>query len=201
MIKRIFLVINKFWKEYTQPGEVTREGTIPTSEALCISKEGNLFFLNISDTFKMQISKEDSLDLQVQIDIGCKTRVKIIHISGRFVKAEIIIKDNRYLVSLDYAERLLDVCSQPIQSYSKYLFGIKKSSGTNDDPQIWWVKEYSGPYTGIYITGVELKDENEELYPPDWVGKEISGDPDSFDADILLVKPTAIEQALGVTRY
>ena len=204
MFERRFLLKNNNWKEYMQPGEVTKEGSLSPEVNLFIAQEGVNSFLFIDSTFNQQIPKEEREDLREVINSQCKVSVKTIVVSGNLVKAELTIKRDFkefvYLISHEDAENLFKLCAQPLQTYCKYIFGMKKSYFGIEDPQIWWIKEYSGPYAGITFTGVELKDSKEELILPDWAGKEISNDPENMDAQLFSLKPTKIEQVLGVYR-
>ena len=106
--------------------------------------------------------------------------VELTDVLGKVAKAEVIIiqspKTFRYLVPVEEAQELLTVCHEPPLSYKKYFFGIAPRM-LNSDPQVWYVKEFEGPHTGFFITGVELKDAGDQMFPPDWVGTEVTEDP------------------------
>ena len=48
------------------------------------------------------------------------------------------------------------------------------------------------------MTGVELKKPEEEIIKPDWVGEEITNEFDDFEAELITLKPTKIEETLGM---
>ena len=149
MIERMFLTKSDQWRGFVQPGEKTKLG-----------------FLSIDE--KRMAS------------------VKLIEVENLKVKAELRIfqsqnipdpKNFNFLISVEEAEELLKICHDPILNYTKHYFGIKTHFYSKEDPQIWYVKEYEGPHKGFIITGVTLKDTNEILSPPEWVGAEVTNDP------------------------
>jgi len=205
MLEKRFLVKNNSWKEFIQPGELTNEGVIASDINVFLAHEGAARILHINDTFTQLISEEEYEELYSAVSNHAKIRIKTVAMSGRMVKAELSIQkvDNSfvYLISMEDAESLLQKCSQPIQTYSLYQFGMRRSYWDTGDPQIWWVKEYTGPYAGIIVTGVFLKSPTETLTYPAWVGKEISNDSDNLDAELCSLKPTKIETILGQPLY
>jgi adenylate cyclase len=52
----------------------------------------------------------------------------------------------------------------------------------------WEVDEYAGANHGLTVAEVELKDAKEEVELPDWVDREISGDPRYYNSN-LSIKP------------
>ncbi len=52
----------------------------------------------------------------------------------------------------------------------------------------WEVDEYAGANHGLTVAEVELKDAKEDVELPDWVDREISGDPRYYNSN-LSIKP------------
>ena len=52
----------------------------------------------------------------------------------------------------------------------------------------WEVDEYGGANSGLTVVEVELKDAKEQVELPDWVDREVSGDPRYFNSN-LSTKP------------
>lgn len=52
----------------------------------------------------------------------------------------------------------------------------------------WEVDQFSGANLGLTIAEVELKDANEQLELPDWITREVSGDPRYLNSN-LSIKP------------
>jgi adenylate cyclase len=61
--------------------------------------------------------------------------------------------------------------------------------GVND----WIVDEYDGLLKGITIAEIELEKENSEIELPNWVGREVTHDPQYSKIRMLLSKLTAVE--------
>ena len=169
MYERMFLTKNENWKAFTQPGEKIKIGFLSTDEKR-------------------------------------RVLVELIEVSGKKVKAELRIyqaqdlpdpKNFNFLISIEEAEDLLKICQDPILSYTKYLFGIRSNIYTLSDTQIWYVKEYEGPHKGFIISGVELHTAADTLFPPNWIGAEITNDPKYQDINILTCTLTPIQQVLG----
>ena len=205
MLEKRFTVKNDSWKEYAQPGEVTKEGFLPPEVSSFLTQEGTNYFFYVDNFFCCQVPQEDYPTLQALIKSDAKIGLKIVAVSGKVVIVELSIKNSEqelsYLISQGDAEKLLTLCVQPIQTYSKYYFGMKKSYYSSEDPQVWWVMEYTGAYAGIKVTGVQLKSTYDELFFPTWVGQEIKGNLSVLDKDLFSLKPTKIEEVLGTPLY
>jgi CYTH domain-containing protein len=210
MVEKKFTAKNNNWKAFTQLGEVTREGYLLHETNVFIVQEGINYFLYIDKILKHQFPEEDYIVIYgiikefLNSHVEGKIVIKVIAVSGKIVKSELILKkvyhpdeSASYLISIEDAEKLLSLCTQPLQTYHKYYFGIKKSYWGIEDPQTWWIKEYTGPYSGVIMTGVELKDPSEELFIPDWAGSEITSKEEYQEIDLLSLKPTKIEEAVA----
>lgn len=75
-----------------------------------------------------------------------------------------------YEIPIDEAKQILDIlCEKPlIEKYrTKIIF----------PDLIWEVDEFIGENSGLVIAEVELKNENQRIDLPDWIGKEVSANP------------------------
>ena len=52
----------------------------------------------------------------------------------------------------------------------------------------WEVDEFSGDNHGLTVAEVELKNAKEQVELPDWIDREVSGDPRYFNSN-LSIKP------------
>ncbi len=68
----------------------------------------------------------------------------------------------------DALDMINNACEKPI--IEKYRTKIK----LNDDT--WEVDEFVGDNEGLVIAEIELKDENQKIILPDWVGEEVTND-------------------------
>jgi adenylate cyclase len=171
MLERMFLTKSDQWRGFVQPGEKTRLGFLSTDNTRIVS-------------------------------------VKLVEVESQKVKAELRVfqsqntpdpKNFNFLISIEEAEELLEMCHTPILNYTKHYFGIKTNFYSKEDPQVWYVKEYKDPHKGFVITGVVLKDDTEILSPPEWVGAEITNDQKYQNYNIATCALTPIEKTLGIS--
>ena len=75
-----------------------------------------------------------------------------------------------YEIPIEDAKLILNIlCEKPL--IEKYRTKIEINEIT------WEVDEFVGENDGLVIAEVELKDENQIIVLPDWIGEEVSGNP------------------------
>ena len=82
-----------------------------------------------------------------------------------------------YEIPVDEANAMLDeLCERPLieKNRSKVVF-----SGFT-----WEIDEFFGDNEGLIIAEVELKDENQTVEIPEWIGEEVSGDTRYFNSNL-----------------
>jgi len=83
-----------------------------------------------------------------------------------------------YEIPVSDANEMIDrLCERPIIEKTRYRI-----------PQgniAWEVDEFAGDNTGLIVAEVELKDENQTVDFPDWIGKEVTNDPRYFNANLV----------------
>ena len=73
-----------------------------------------------------------------------------------------------YEIPIEDAKLILNtLCEMPL--IEKYRTKIEMNEVT------WEVDEFVGENDGLVIAEVELKDENQKIVLPDWIGEEVSG--------------------------
>lgn len=77
-------------------------------------------------------------------------------------------------IPLDEAEALLELCEPTAIKKERYL--VKVGQHTFE------VDEFHGDNQGLIMAEVELKTEAEAYTKPDWLGKEVTGDPRYYNA-------------------
>ncbi|HPI38246.1 MAG TPA: CYTH domain-containing protein [Ignavibacteriaceae bacterium] len=83
-----------------------------------------------------------------------------------------------YEIPVDDANLMLDsLCEKPI--IEKYRAKIEYKGA------IWEVDEFHGENEGLVVAEVELKDENQVVEIPSWIGEEVSGDPRYFNSNLI----------------
>ena len=86
-----------------------------------------------------------------------------------------------YEIPMTDANEMLDrLCERPLIEKTRY-----RISHTG---LVWEVDEFEGENRGLITAEVELKDELQSVTLPGWIGKEVTGDPRYFNAN-LVAKP------------
>jgi CYTH domain-containing protein len=87
-------------------------------------------------------------------------------------------KEFEYEIPFSDAEDLLDsLCERPLIEKNRYRITI--------GDLVWEVDEFFGANAGLVIAEVELKSEDQVVELPDWIGKEVSGDPRYFNSNLI----------------
>ncbi len=80
----------------------------------------------------------------------------------------------------DANEMLVNLCEHPPIEKMRYRIMYKGHT--------WEVDEFTGANQGLTVAEVELKDAKEQVELPDWIDREVSGDPRYFNSN-LSIKP------------
>ncbi len=80
----------------------------------------------------------------------------------------------------DANEMLDQLCEKPLIEKTRYRIS---HAGL-----VWEVDEFEGENHGLITAEVELKDERQAVELPGWIGKEVTGNPDYFNSN-LVAKP------------
>lgn len=80
-----------------------------------------------------------------------------------------------YAIPTEDAMLMLDtLCDRPLIEKTRYV--LKQGDLT------WEIDEFAGENQGLIVAEVELKDENQSVELPSWIGPEVSHDPRYFNA-------------------
>ena len=109
-------------------------------------------------------------------------RVRTAGDKGYFTVKGITVGDSRaeyeYEIPLNDAKEMLDkIAERPLIEKTRYR--IPQGDVT------WEVDEFEGENKGLIVAEVELKDENQKVDLPDWIGQEVSDDPRYFNANLV----------------
>ncbi|MEQ8999572.1 MAG: CYTH domain-containing protein [Coleofasciculus sp. B1-GNL1-01] len=77
----------------------------------------------------------------------------------------------------DAQEMLETLCDRPLIEKTRYRIEDKKL--------VWEVDEFIGENEGLIIAEVELTDENQDVELPNWIGQEVTGDPNYYNANLV----------------
>jgi adenylate cyclase len=74
-------------------------------------------------------------------------------------------------------EILDDLCLKPL--IDKIRYEIRVGS------LIWYVDQFAGENEGLIVAEVELKDQDQNLHLPEWIGEEVTGDPRYYNSNLI----------------
>ena len=79
-------------------------------------------------------------------------------------------------IPLQDAQDLMQICEPGIIDKTRYL--IKNTDGRH----VWEVDEFHGDNEGLVMAEIELAAEDEPFDKPEWLGKEVTGDPRYYNS-------------------
>jgi CYTH domain-containing protein len=109
-------------------------------------------------------------------------RVRLIRDKGYLTIKGISVGATRaeyeYEVPAGEASEMLDkLCERPLIEKTRYR--VEHQGLT------WEIDEFDGDNAGLIIAEVELEEEDQVIMLPDWVGKEVTGDPRYYNASLI----------------
>jgi CYTH domain-containing protein len=76
------------------------------------------------------------------------------------------------------ADAMLDnLCEKPLIIKKRYKIDFKAF--------VWEVDEFFGDNQGLIVAELELESEDQVFIKPEWIGKEVTGDPKYFNANLI----------------
>lgn len=83
-----------------------------------------------------------------------------------------------YEIPLADAENILEkLCKKPLIEKKRYT--------VQQGEIVWEIDEFSGENEGLVIAEVELENESQEIDLPEWIDREVSGEPKYFNANLV----------------
>ena len=109
-------------------------------------------------------------------------RVRIIDKNGYLTIKGITTGATRveyeYEIPAKEADAVLDeLCEKPLIEKNRFRI--------NYEGLIWEVDEFLGENQGLIIAELELESEDQHYIKPDWIGKEVTGDPKYFNSNLV----------------
>jgi len=86
-------------------------------------------------------------------------------------------KEFEYEIPLTDAESLIELCEQPIIEKTRHIYNYMGNK--------WEVDEFKGDNAGLIMAEVELKDENQKVEIPGWIGEEVSSDRRYYNSSLI----------------
>ncbi|MEL7052829.1 MAG: CYTH domain-containing protein [Cyanobacteria bacterium J06634_6] len=83
-----------------------------------------------------------------------------------------------YEIPLDDAQEMLEtLCDRPLIEKTRYCLPI--------GPVVWEIDEFIGENAGLVVAEVELKNAEQPVALPDWIGQEVSGEPRYYNQSLV----------------
>ena len=141
-------------------------------------------FLVKSDAFLAQATHH----YEIEQGYLCKEPGKTIRVRIRDAQAFLTIKSGKLReglakfewereIDVNDARELMKLCLPGEIQKTRYIIPI-----TNE--RCWEVDVFHGRLDGLVLAEIELGDENEPVSLPDWIGEEVTGQPQYYNANM-----------------
>ena len=156
-------------------------------------------FLVKSDAFIAQATTS----YEIMQGYLCKDPEKTIRVRIRDARAFLTIKSSLLRdgiakfewekeIDLSDAKELMKICLPGAISKTRYIIKVEgerskvKGEGleANGDDLKWEVDVFHGRLEGRVLAEIELSDEHEAFERPDWLGEEVTGQPQYYNANM-----------------
>lgn len=109
-------------------------------------------------------------------------RVRVIEDSGyltiKGATSNATRAEYEYVIPVEDAHAMLDtLCERPLIEKTRYRI--------EHQGMIWEVDEFAGENAGLLLAEVELDSADQAIALPDWVGKEVTGEPRYYNANLI----------------
>ena len=82
-----------------------------------------------------------------------------------------------YEIPLKDADELISTFAEKVIEKFRYEISFKN--------HLWKVDVFTGKLEGLYLAEIELNSEDEHFELPDWVGEEVSTDPNYYNSNLI----------------
>lgn len=147
-------------------------------------------FLVRSEAFKAQATTS----YEIEQGYLCKDPDKTIRVRIRDTRAFLTIKSTKLReglakfewekeIDLADARELLAICLPGVISKTRYIIPAV-SDQPSDVSRKWEVDVFHGRLDGLVLAEIELGDEHEPYSRPEWLGEEVTGQPQYYNANM-----------------
>ena len=148
-------------------------------------------FLVKSDAFLAQATHH----YEIEQGYLCKEAGKTIRVRIRDTRAFLTIKSRKlraglakfefeHEIALDEAKELMQLCLPNPIIKTRYIIPINDERLAMSDERKWEVDVFHGHKEGLILAEIELGDENEPFERPEWLGDEVTGLPQYYNANM-----------------
>ena len=131
----------------------------------------------------LAVKEIDITQAYISVEKGKTIRIRItgqeafLTIKSRIEGQSITRNEWEFSIPVRDAIELLSVCLPGKIVKTRYLIPFGKHT--------WEVDVFHEKNEGLVIAEIELRSENEEFEKPDWLGKEVTGDPGYFNSNLI----------------
>lgn len=147
-------------------------------------------FLVRSEAFKAQATTS----YEIEQGYLCKDPDKTIRVRIRDTRAYLTIKSTKLReglakfewekeIDLADARELLAICLPGVISKTRYIIPAV-SDQPSEVSRKWEVDVFHGRLDGLVLAEIELGDEHEPYSRPEWLGEEVTGQPQYYNANM-----------------
>lgn len=148
-------------------------------------------FLVISDAFKSQATAR----YEIMQGYLCKEPGKTIRVRIRDTRAFLTIKSSLLRdgiakfewekeIELSDAKELMQICLPGVISKTRYIIPVTGKGLRVTGERKWEVDVFHGRLDGLVLAELELGAENEAYTRPEWLGEEVTGQPQYYNANM-----------------
>ena len=145
-------------------------------------------FLVVSNAFMSQATHQ----YEIMQGYLCKEPGKTIRVRIRDEHAFLTIKSSLLReglakfewereIDLTDAKEMLQICLPGAISKTRYIIPAPSWGGAE---RKWEVDVFHGRLNGLVLAEIELGDEHEPVSLPDWIGEEVTGQPQYYNANM-----------------
>ena len=138
-------------------------------------------FLVVSDEWRKGISKSIPIAqgyIQAEKDRAVRVRLKgeTAFLTVKVARSEIERLEFEYPIPVEDARQLIDsACTEGSINKTRHL--VAASAGL-----VWEIDEFTDENAPLVVAEIELAHADQDFDKPDWLGKEVSGDPRYLNA-------------------
>ena len=148
-------------------------------------------FLVLSDAFMAQAVRK----IDIRQGYLCKDAERTIRIRICNGRAFLTIKSSvlresiakfewEREIDISDAKEMLSICLPDLIEKTRYIIPCTKDGCTMYEGRKWEVDVFHGRLEGRVLAEIELGDENEPFEKPEWLGEEVTGQPEYYNANM-----------------
>jgi adenylate cyclase len=118
-----------------------------------------------------------SVDPERTIRIRIADNEAFITIKGRDTGKSFTRNEWEYSILISDANEIMKLCLPGMIQKTRYVI----PSGDHN----WEVDVFHGKNEGLIIAEIELSSEDEQFDKPDWVGEEVTGNPEYYNSNLI----------------